>query len=256
MVAEVIDLDTEPTPSTASYESPPLLWHGYHPGTVAVIIPCRKSDLDAGLALAERYEANGADEVIIVTGTASPTDARNCGAVNAHSEWLVFSDDDAFFQGSLDHIRHCKADWGCVQFSGYAVDHQPNLYAQLNHAIFRAVRNIAADALVKLPSWAVGMLAGVGTFMFVRHDAFFAVGGCDNTVFPEDNDLAARLCRAGYKYHYINEPTVDVSRPWTPLRHNIGRYDEWRPLQSGKLVWTISTRGHFVAFRLQQPNVA
>lgn len=141
--------------------------------------------------------------------------ARNTGAAHAAGEWLLFVDADtwpspALLERALSHLRAGACGGGAL----VAMEALPN-----------PVYRWGLAAWNRLAAW--GRLAA-GCFVFVRRDAFAAVGGFDERYYAGDEVLLSvhlkRWARSqGREFVVIREPRVDSSarkaRWFSPLHH-------------------------------------
>jgi glycosyltransferase involved in cell wall biosynthesis len=164
---------------------------------ISIIIPARDTDLPAARRLARALD--GADEIIIQGGSQGAPHARNQGASHATGDILVFIDADSSVDGSLKTLLDRPAeDFWCAEWYWTVVDHS---YSHLGCSWTNFLPRI-------------GVPYTIGSFMAVRRDAFYAVGGFDPTAMWEDVYLGLKLMNAGYRMGRV-PLKVQVRRQFT-----------------------------------------
>jgi glycosyltransferase involved in cell wall biosynthesis len=188
-----------------------LLERGGHPAEILVV---DNASTDRTAKFAEASKARVVHQMI--QGVAK---ARNTGAQNAQGDILVFVDADVTVPETLLwRITQLMAD---PVFIGGAVDtdYQP----------------VRFSVRMYLRTWRIaGKLLSMaqGAVQFVRRDAFFSLGGYDETLFMgEDVDLYWRLVRHARNQYLRVYLIEDIS-----VIPSCRRFDQW-PLWR-ILVWT------------------
>jgi glycosyltransferase involved in cell wall biosynthesis len=245
----VIDID-RPFPYAAAclptvVATPSLEKVGFVPGTITVIVITRKDSLEKVRKHSQKYFRQGASQVLVVVGGHTPGEGRNCGAVNATGEWLVFLDDDTDFNGPLSVVKG-KWDWGSAYFKGAGVDDSP--LNQFRNYVVGATK----DQLTEMPAFMAGWFT-FGSFIFVRQTAFFKVGGFVTGWWRnEDNVIGARLAASGAKYHQLSHRNPAIVSRWSrgmlaiPYRYAHRRHLAYvHAGRSGRVVWIRNGKGTF-----------
>jgi GT2 family glycosyltransferase len=147
-------------------------------------------------------------EVVYHREALSPSAARNIGARQSDSEWLVFIDSDCkipedYFEVILgaisrDDAAHCYI--GRLSSSG---SHRLGRYEELEHtfALSRYLYHENGKTFSKVC---------VGANMAVRRDVFDRVGGFDELLgSAEDREFGARLYLNGYRIEYLERFCIE-----------------------------------------------
>ncbi len=197
--------------------------------TVSVIIPSNRG----GPYLAEavdsvRTQSGAVSEILLVDdGSPSPgletvasglgvryvrqapsgiAAARNLGAQHAESEWIAFLDDDDVW-----HPERIAEQLAALETHATAVACATGgWYMDGDGVRF-------GDEWWQEPTSSRDLLAGVAPFprittLLIRRDVYQAVGGCDSTMEPaEDNDLIMRLLQRG-EIASVSRPLVGYRR--------------------------------------------
>lgn len=180
----------------------------------AEIIVVDNDSSDATAAVARSFGAT-----VVTESRHNVARVRNAGAGAAQGDVLVFVDADTTVpEELLSRVAAVMAEPGCL---GGAVDTD--------------YRPAKLAAKIYLRGWrAAGKLAGVaqGATQFCRRDAFYALGGYDETLFMgEDVDFYRRLKRLARRRRGTVKLVGDVRV--TPSPRRFDRWSLWRTL-----VWT------------------
>jgi Glycosyl transferase family 2 len=165
---------------------------------LTVVIPATNAPETLGRCLAAIHGAADPPEEVIVVRTpvnAGPARARNLGAQSAAHEVIVFVDADVeIADDAFERIRRAfDADGELVAvFGSYDDDPERNgLVSDFRNLLHHHVHTSSAGP-------ATTFWAGLGA---IRRDAFAAIGGFDERLYPlssiEDIELGMRLQRQG-----------------------------------------------------------
>jgi glycosyltransferase involved in cell wall biosynthesis len=141
--------------------------------------------------------------------------ARNVGAAHSHGDWLLFVDADtwpvpALLRTALSHLEAGACGGGALVEMG-----------DLPNRVYR----VGLRVWNRLAAW---FLFVAGCFVFVRRDAFDAVGGFDERYYAGDELILSRRLRRWGRVHgrdfvIIAEPRVLTSarkaRWFSPAQH-------------------------------------
>jgi GT2 family glycosyltransferase len=132
----------------------------------------------------------------------SPSEARNLGASQANSEWLIFIDPDCtipenYFDEILENITKEGASHCYIGRLYSSCCHRWNRYEELEHSF-------ALNRYLYSQNGKVFSKVCVGANMAVRKDIFTNVGGFDESLgSAEDREFGARLYVNGYQIEYL-----------------------------------------------------
>lgn len=126
----------------------------------------------------------------------------NAGAIAAGGNILLFLHVDTRLPSSA--ARHITITCSDPTVCGGAFD----LGIKSPRRVFRAIEKVASlrSRLTRIP---YGDQA-----IFIKTEAFNAVGGFSNIPIMEDIDLMRRLKRQGYRIRFINDPVQTSARRW------------------------------------------
>lgn len=118
--------------------------------------------------------------------------ARQMGADNAGTKWLLYSDADMLFDkhyfSNLENIK-IRKNVGAV------------MGAKLSKTKYRWYYFLYSNSIRLLASW--GIPIGSGSNMILNKDALKQIGGFDFALtHSEDNDILMRIKKAGWKVIY------------------------------------------------------
>jgi len=147
------------------------------------IIIADHSSSDRTVAIAEAYNCR------VVPG-GIPSIARNCGAMYAHGDILVFIDADVILTKLIvPFLLHHFRDDSIVMLHFPLASIGPNLKGKLAYSTL--------NAYIHLLSF-LGFSQGMGAFMAVRKTAFIDVGGFNEGLkVGEDADIYRKLAQIG-----------------------------------------------------------
>jgi len=146
----------------------------------------------------------------VIRQPSTVTEARQLGAAEARTEWLLFSDADVSFAGSYFRRLHShSADTDLIYGAKHAVDAYRAYYRWFSRS-------------QALAHW-LGIPAASGSNMLVRRHTFWACGGMDlQLTVNEDSELAWRVKRMGYRVRF-DPGLVVYERDHRRLRKGVAR---------------------------------
>ncbi|HVC96453.1 MAG TPA: glycosyltransferase [Pirellulales bacterium] len=137
--------------------------------------------------------------------------ARNAGAKAAHGDVLVFLDADTILAAETLLAALAELDSGAVGGGATVVFDGPTaLWTRLGLTIFTAA--------ARLVRWTAGC------FVFVRRDAFEAVGGFDERYFAAEELVLSRALKRQGRFVILRQSIITSGRKGTSqeLRHFAG----------------------------------
>lgn len=132
--------------------------------------------------------------------------ARAIGAEKSKGKYLFFTDADAIFPKDIvkNYVEYFEAHKDCVGATGPLESYD---YKSLPYRLFY---RIGVNWLIKT-AIKRGLAAAYGSNLFVRRDAYFAVGGVNKALnTSEDLDLAKRISKVG-SFCFIDVCKMQVS---------------------------------------------
>jgi GT2 family glycosyltransferase len=178
---------------------------------ITIIVPTRNEESNIGaflesiplgvaLVVVDSSEDETADTVqslrpertLLIRTTCNVTQARQAGAREAATEWLLFTDADVVFTEdyfhNLLHYEDCDALYG-PKLSRNGFERYYRFFAK-------------GQALLRL----VGIPAASGSNLLIRREVFDNVGGFDLKLnCNEDSEIAWRIQRLGYRVGFAKD---------------------------------------------------
>ncbi len=135
--------------------------------------------------------------------------ARNEGAKKSQGDILFFLDADSYVEGDSRWFENRTEDYWIPTFR--CTDW--GMWTRAGNAFFNTMNKLPP---FKRFSW------GHGSLLVVSREAFFGVGGYDETAGIEDVNILVRLWKAGYKFRVAPVTAVSIRRiTFPPSRRDI-----------------------------------